>query len=78
MATSFRETAETFSALPGWRVEDQPGLAALVAIGAQIDEGYPTPALWSQWGLCYRALNKAREERERPTELDPLDDLLKR
>lgn len=74
----FEDTAKDFAALPGWRGEDQPGLAALVAIGQQIDRGHPTPALWSQFGLTHRALVKAREERERPTEADPLDALLKR
>lgn len=75
---SFKQTAEDFAALDGWRGEDQPGLAALIAIGGQIDQGHPTPALWSQWGLIYRALNKERADREHPTEVDPLDGLLKR
>lgn len=60
-----------------WIIDAYPvDVGALRAMAEQLDAGNDSPALWSQFGLWYRALVKAAGE---TTEVaDPLDGLLRR
>lgn len=54
---------------------DAPALITLENVARQLDDGYDTPAMISQFGLTYRALLK-RQPVEQGEEVDPLDDII--
>lgn len=69
-----RAVADFEEASPWLGPQHAPAVAALRAMAEQLDAEL-VPAMLSQFGLSYRALEK---ERPKDVETDPVDDLIRR
>lgn len=73
---TFTETTHKFIAQADWlTVEDEPAIAALLAMADELDRNL-NPPLVAQYGLTYRNLLKRKPSA--PEQVDELARLLKR
>lgn len=78
MAGEFQKSLDKFEKSADWLGDaDAPALAALRAMAAELDGGGAKPALYSQWGLHYRALLKRAPSTD-DADSDPLEDIINR